>query len=299
MPPWSQVMSNFGTEPVILGLERCKAFRDAVPPEDRKIAPAGMFSTGTSVLHQHLFENCLPPSRRTSHQARNKFIIWQVPWGKHNPEAARLHHSATGISMQHFNQSASLPIVDVRHPITWIDALCRHPYNLFWPHKAEQCDTTLNLNSKVRAEFGAKRANSSIPTSYDSLAQVWRDWNLDYFEQNSYPLLFVRHEDIVFRPKAVVTKICECVGGHMASEDYSYRQEAANKGTGHGTQRSDLISAFIEYGQPLKHFHELYPNKDLKVIRHVMNGDLGMLEAFGYMVDVALKPSALPEVVEE
>jgi hypothetical protein len=58
MPPWSQVMSNFGTEPVILGSERCKVFRDAVPPEDRQIAPAGMLFTGTNVLHQHLLENC-------------------------------------------------------------------------------------------------------------------------------------------------------------------------------------------------------------------------------------------------
>jgi hypothetical protein len=61
LPPWSQVLINFGSEPVILGLERCQAFRDAAPPRDRQIAPAGLFSSGTTVLQDLLFNSCRPP----------------------------------------------------------------------------------------------------------------------------------------------------------------------------------------------------------------------------------------------
>jgi hypothetical protein len=110
------------------------------------------------------------------------------------------------------------------------------------------------------------------------------DWNLDYFEQNSYLLLFVRHEDIVFRLKAVVTKICECVGGHMRSDDFSCRLETANRGNGHGTDRGGLVSTFIKYGQPLSRFHQKIRNDDWKVIQEVMKDDRGMLEAFEYTV---------------
>jgi hypothetical protein len=61
LPPWGQILDNYGAEPVLLGMDRCRAYRDAVPPEQRMIAPAGMFSTGTNLLYTLLISNCLPP----------------------------------------------------------------------------------------------------------------------------------------------------------------------------------------------------------------------------------------------
>lgn len=85
LPPWSQIIANYhdggdGDEPVLLGLDRCQAFRDSVPPHIRAIGPAGMFSTGTNLLHDLMYENCNPP--KGASRSRKKFDAWQVPWGK-------------------------------------------------------------------------------------------------------------------------------------------------------------------------------------------------------------------------
>ena len=42
IPPWSQITSIYGEEPVILGMETCEEYRNKVPrPQDRLVAPAG------------------------------------------------------------------------------------------------------------------------------------------------------------------------------------------------------------------------------------------------------------------
>lgn len=76
MPPWSQIVDNYGDEPVILGLERCEAYRNMVPEKNRFIGPAGLFSTGTNLLNSLLMKNCNPPPGK----GHSKFYFWQVPW---------------------------------------------------------------------------------------------------------------------------------------------------------------------------------------------------------------------------
>lgn len=77
LPPWSNIVDNFGSEPVILGLDRCEAYRQNVPIGKRVMAPAGLFSSGTNVLHDLLLNNCLPPPEI---RKRLHFNQWQVPW---------------------------------------------------------------------------------------------------------------------------------------------------------------------------------------------------------------------------
>ena len=77
LPPWGQVRENYGPKPVILGLERCPAYRAAVPFSERMTAPTGLFSTGTNVFQALMRANCFG-YRRDSR--RNH--LWQAPWGK-------------------------------------------------------------------------------------------------------------------------------------------------------------------------------------------------------------------------
>ena len=44
-PPIEDVASMYGSEPIILGLERCETFRNTVVKGDGFIAPAGIFNT--------------------------------------------------------------------------------------------------------------------------------------------------------------------------------------------------------------------------------------------------------------
>ena len=205
------------------------------------------------------------------------FAPYQTYWGKHNPGRARLKHAAN--KMEHLNHTAVLPVVMVRHPYTWMYALCQHPYVLRWRHNLEGCDQRLFLQNPVTAGFGAQ--GGDIPKVFDSLMHVWRDWNAIYYEENSYPFLMTRLEDMVFRPKEVVTKICDCVGG-ILEEPFLYQQESANSGYGHGEHRSDLVTAFVKYGSPLHKFHDMFTPMDWDIINQVLKDDHGMMEALGY-----------------
>jgi len=248
-------------------------------------------------LQQMLFDNCNPPLQG---QRPRAFNLFQVPWGKHNPASARLRHIAVHLDFQ--NQSAVMPVVTVRHPYTWLYALCTHPYSLQWTHRPEYCDRSLFLKFPVTANLASLRHHSSAlngtaanmrmnsrdgNTTFDSLIHVWREWNLEYFQQQEYPMLMVRFEDLVFRPKQVIEQVCHCVGGTLKSESdekepFWYLQESANLGQGHGTHRSDLVSAVIRYGQPLDMYHHMYSQLDWSIIRGVLNDDQGLARALGY-----------------
>jgi hypothetical protein len=74
IPSWSQIINNYGEEPVILGLERCEAYRNSVAPADRTVGPAGLFSTGTNLIHSLVSHNCLKPD---GPRRRQPFHGWQ------------------------------------------------------------------------------------------------------------------------------------------------------------------------------------------------------------------------------
>ena len=155
---------------------------------------------------------------------------------------------------------------------------CQHSYSLLWPHNPTMCDSALELKQKVRAAFGYKTMQ------YNSLIHVWRDWYSDYFEERRYPLLMIRLEDVIYRPKQVVEKVCECVGGTFIKANFIVHDEVANIGKGHGKHRSNLIDTFIKHGKPLKSYHQKFHAKDWKIIRKVLQKDYGMLEAFNYQL---------------
>ena len=51
LPTWHDIESILGSlEPVVLGLDRCEAFRESVPPLRRMLGSAGMFNSGTNLV---------------------------------------------------------------------------------------------------------------------------------------------------------------------------------------------------------------------------------------------------------
>jgi hypothetical protein len=65
--------------PLILGMDRCQAYRDSVPAKDRAVGAAGLFSSGTNLVADLVKQNCEPPTPR---RFLLRFANWQVPWGK-------------------------------------------------------------------------------------------------------------------------------------------------------------------------------------------------------------------------
>lgn len=66
-------------QPIILGMDRCEAYRRAVPAHVRAVGPAGLFSSGTNLLADLFKKNCDPPKAL---RFIVRFASWQVPWGK-------------------------------------------------------------------------------------------------------------------------------------------------------------------------------------------------------------------------
>jgi hypothetical protein len=49
-----------------------------------------------------------------------------IQYGKHNPADARFHHQVKSPVVP--DREAILPIVAIRHPYTWMSAMCKHSY---------------------------------------------------------------------------------------------------------------------------------------------------------------------------
>jgi hypothetical protein len=93
LPTWDDIVSMYGDEPIIHGLETCQIYRDTVKPEDRMLGPAGIFNTGTNLLFELMKANCnIKEARNVPNpdpslpimyrEPRRNGMRWQPPWGK-------------------------------------------------------------------------------------------------------------------------------------------------------------------------------------------------------------------------
>ncbi|VEU45331.1 unnamed protein product [Pseudo-nitzschia multistriata] len=289
LPPWSLILDNFhpqtkDDEPIILGLEYCEDFRKMHSPKIIGVGPAGLFSTGTNLIANLMTFNCDGPLKRRGN--RKKFSLVQVPWGKHNPADARFHHQVPMPVVE--DREAILPVVAIRHPYTWMSAMCKHSYNTRWRHVHKKCHRGLGLENPVwKVPYGFKSYNEThnVTNSYNSLAHMWMEWYKPYFLDEKYnqtPRLMVRHEDMVYRPEKVVSRICECVGGVNSNpikdwedpDGFQYLEEGANTGGGHGIHRSGLLTAILKYGQPLRNWYDQYTATDREIMKEAFQGEV-------------------------
>lgn len=268
VPMWEDIARERGP-PVILGTEKCAEFRERVPALDRRVAIAGMFSTGTNLLSQLLQHNCaIPEGVEKKGRKGGHGMDWQVPWGKHTPAIFR---STTRTKRDEgIPEENVLPVVTVRHPYDWMMSMCRHAYTAKWKRNAENCPNLYDGNG-VTARF------SPGDSHYSSLPAMWNDWNNHYYNA-TYPRLLVRFEDVVFYPKELSTSICQCAGGQiMTPKDndslFHYVIDSAINGGGHGkAKRNGLLDSWIKYGGP-RDFSK-FSKSDLEFSRLVVDRNL-------------------------
>jgi hypothetical protein len=154
-----------------------------------------------------------------------------------------------------------------------------------WARLKKNCGTTAMLQNPLKIRFGSKtnRTNHPIKTQYESVAHLYQEWYLPHFQQTTYPAVMARMEDLIFRPKAVVTALCECVGGTVVPDDqFVYKVDSANGGKGHGKDRSGLLSAFVKYGLPLEDYYSMLSTSDKRIVEDLFEDGKDMYEAFGY-----------------
>lgn len=114
---------------------------------------------------------------------------------------------------------------------------------------------------------------------------MWKDWYKPYFMDyrfNQTPRIMVRHEDMVYRPEKVISKICDCLGGTNRNKNpdwehkdgFEYEEDSANRGRGHGRlSRSGLLTAVIKYGQPIRNWYDQYSASDRQIMKEAFQGE--------------------------
>ncbi|KAL3776123.1 hypothetical protein HJC23_000742 [Cyclotella cryptica] len=324
VPTWDEILTNLypnsklhnlnTSGPIIHGLETCRHFQDLTSsaPSQRRIAPAGIFNTGTNYLSVLLEYNCQNPHRVAKFHGnakRGHGNEWEVPWGKHTPA----HHRGTYSKNAKANYDVweVLPVVLIRNPYGWMKSMCRNSYTATWRGKNDVASCPqLRIDgqwNEVDVKFGPGS------THHKSLAHMWNDWYGEYFYNNysmnetttiegdsqrqgmgrnwtsPFPRLMIRFEDITFFPYEVTQQICSCAGGvlghrsddkDVSNDSFHYVVRSAKTGDGHGptSHRNGLIDSWVRYGRvdPKTEYKE----DVLKVAEEVF--DSLMLKTFGY-----------------
>lgn len=76
LPRWSEVLDLYGEKPVVLGLDTCEKFQaDTSQASKRQVAPAGLFNSGTNILHNR---ECV-----ISNDGRYAIDTTASPWSHH------------------------------------------------------------------------------------------------------------------------------------------------------------------------------------------------------------------------
>jgi len=282
LPTWEDVVSMYGPSPIIHGLETCIPYRQMVKPEDRMIGPAGMFNTGTNLLFELMKVNCdiKEARRRPRREPRQNGMRWQVPWGKHNPPSTHRFKNVAKAWGKGIKQDDFMPVVLIKDPYSWMGSQCRHKYTTFWGHDEQHCPNLIRWRVTDHDEPAEVLVKFALEMKrYESLLDMWNQWYMEWEEQ-TFPALHTRFEDLLFHGEEVVKTACECVGG-VFTDNFEYVEDSAKPNSfGIHKGSNGLVKAMLQYGDPSKRLTG-FTERDMKYASKAMNVEL--MEHYGYV----------------
>lgn len=234
-------------QPIIYGLDKCRAFAERHATNESFLATAGFYNTGTNALTYTLRANLYMPGNAMFHG-----ILAQVPWHKHWFISQRQSNSIPHLS--NINLDRVLPIVTIRDPLSWAQSMCTQPYDVEWTatdkHKAPPKCPSLLGSASVRI---TKQTGKTI---YANLFDLWNAWYGAYLnaaQDDGLEFVMIRHEDLIYCPRQVVLALQACSGAAWTtSEDKSFVYVMDQAKWEHarvlGKAQSNRVSAMIKHG---------------------------------------------------
>jgi hypothetical protein len=239
LPSWQSVADLYGDQPVVVGMDTCRAYRDLIQAAGVHPMPrvGGLYNTGTNALAWTFLENIENIGEK---DLRGNLHPYELPWGKHTSPVHRLN-----VTFPKENKEShvhALPIVLIRDPYRWMSGMCKKSYFIKWKSSG-QCPSlvTASDHTTVRVEVKPPPLNGDVEI-YESLADLWSLWNGQYLDAD-FPRLIVRFEDYLFHTKEVFDHIVRCTG-MRPNVIFRYHTEPAKV---HGAS-TDFLSAIIKYG---------------------------------------------------
>ena len=177
------------------------------------------------------------------------------------------------------NQTAFLPVVVIKDPFTWMEAMCRHQYAASWRRPDKEHCPNLVPTTPEEIELLKDRKTFKVDIEYfptnithhESLADLWNEWYGNWIDA-SFPRLIVRFEDLLFHAELVVGKVCECAGGKFFDGPFQYIQDSAKKGSAHKGSNG-LVKAIMKYGDKATRIKKYHP-KDLQYSKHNLQSEI-------------------------
>ena len=233
IPPWSDINQRYGPIfPKIIGLERCEDYRKNTPKNQAWVAPAGLFHSGTNLLHNMLAGTC-----------RGLIPQGQVPYGKHNPIRAATEDNyripTKDVYKAVKNLDRVLPIVMVRNPLDWMESMCQQRFAVSWNQSAGGNSTNTqqlpcpSLDTPIHAKLYRN-------FNYNNVLEFWEDWNSEYYNYTG-PRLMVRLEDLVYSPVKTLKEICNCAGGEFRYDPQITQDRKGGTTRSQGKQKENFL----------------------------------------------------------
>mmetsp|Transcript_19811 Transcript_19811/g.37566 ORF Transcript_19811/g.37566 Transcript_19811/m.37566 type:complete len:421 (-) Transcript_19811:199-1461(-) len=284
LPTWNEVSelyyqhSKKTCEPIIFGLDKCKAFAKSRARDESFLATAGLYNTGTNALTYYMRANL-----RMAGNPLFDGVLVQVPWHKHWFVQQRDFHTIPYLS--NISVSSVLPIVTTRDPFSWAQSMCDQPYDIEWvatqKSKAPpRCPSITNVDGSIRIP---KQTGETV---YENLFALWNAWYGAYLDSHM-DFVMVRHEDLLYCPRKVLSAIQACSGASWTTHDFVYVMDQAKWEHARlsGRKQSNRVSGMIKHGYA-----------EGRRIRHVTPDDVqhtrlnqSLLGLFGYhMPDISV-----------
>jgi hypothetical protein len=177
-----------------------------------------------------------------------------------------------------------MPFVLIKDPYHWMGSECRHEYLLKWVHDGEHCPNIINNDIEDRdVPWPVTSKYALVEEHYDSLVDVWNTWYNEW-EQQSFPMIQTRFEDLVFHGEEVLKQACECVGGVFA-KDFVFIERNAKEDLPLNAGTNGLVKTLIQYGNS-KNRLEGFTDREVRYASEKL--DATLMEKFGYV------PPSLP-----
>jgi hypothetical protein len=90
---------------------------------------------------------------------------------------------------------------------------------------------------------------------------------------NAHLFILCSFEDLIFRPKELVSMICDCAGAVAANDHFTYVVDAGKWGSSVHAGSSNMISAMVKYGTGKNRFKSM-TDSDRKYASQYLDGEL-------------------------
>ena len=154
-----------------------------------------------------------------------------MQWGKHMLPSKYQRSNLHPQGRTWENTTEILPIVIVRCPFFWMQAMCKAPYDAHWIKMANhRCPNVWNEREKAayRVYTLTQQSNYTKLDQYESMIHLWSDWNNDYLHAD-YPRLLVRFEDVMYRLQDVVAAVRDCIAMEPSNATFVYQTSSSKK----------------------------------------------------------------------